>query len=181
MKHKRKGYVSLAFYSHTDSSQRVSDSYQSHWFTYFELTYSHPPSLSVCLSFFSFFFFKHRCLLFRPLYHHHLCQCRSSGDGTPDASFPISLQAKLHSSGLPLTAAVHHGAPSLQRKPIPGGVRSQILPLQRCRAQLLFSHLHSGRELLGGNGRLRRVIVGTDAVVLVKQELESVDIFICCI
>lgn len=95
-----------------------------------------------------FFYFLRRCLLLRPLRHHHLCQRRTSGDRSPDSSFLNSLQAKLHSPGLPVTAAVHHRASSLHRKPIPGGVRSQVLPLQRCGAQLLFSRLHGGRKLL---------------------------------
>lgn len=87
-----------------------------------------------------------RCLLLWSLCHHHLCQCRSGGDRKPDASLPVRLQTKLHSSRLPVSSAVHHREPSLHRKPFPGGVRSQILPVQRCSAQLLFSHLHSGRK-----------------------------------
>lgn len=137
LKHKRKAF---------DSGISLPHSLQPHWFTHFDFTQSHPLSLWDWFLF--FLFLPYRCLLFWPLYHHHLCQCRSSSDGTSDASFPNSLQAKLHSTGLPVTTAVHHRAPSLQRKPIPGGICSQILPLQRCRPQLLFSHLHSGRELL---------------------------------
>lgn len=127
--------MTLAFHSHTDCN--LIDSH---------ILILHSRTLPLS-EIGSFSFFIYRCLLFRPLYHHHLCQCRSGSDGTPDASFPNSLQAKLHGTGLPVTAAVHHRAPSLQRKPIPGGICSQILPLQRCRAQLLFSHLHSGREI----------------------------------
>lgn len=89
--------------------------------------------------------FYFRCLLLWPLHHHHLCQRRSSGDGTPDASFSDDVQAELHGSGLPVPAAVHQRAQSLQRQPLPGGVGSQVLPLQRRSAQLLLSHLHSGR------------------------------------
>lgn len=99
-------------------------------------------------SYLLFLIFLRRCLLLRPLRHHHLCQRRTSGDRSPDSSFLNSLQAKLHSPGLPVTAAVHHRASSLHRKPIPGGVRSQVLPLQRCGTQLLFSRLHGGRKLL---------------------------------
>ncbi|TMS23348.1 Phospholipid phosphatase-related protein type 1, partial [Larimichthys crocea] len=87
------------------------------------------------------------CLLLRPLHDHHLCQRRSSGDRKPDASFPVRLQTKLHRSGLPVSAAVHHRPPSLHRKPVPDHVRPEIFPLQRRSAQLLFSHLHSGEEL----------------------------------
>lgn len=96
-----------------------------------------------------------RCLLLRPLHHHYLCQCRSSGDWKPDTSFPVCLQAKLHSSGLPVSAAVHRRAPSLHRKPLLGGIGAQVLPLKRCGPQLLLSHLHSGRKLCGGRWTLK--------------------------
>lgn len=104
------------------------------------------------INFYTEFIFTHflslfpRCVLLRSLCHHHLCQCRSGGDRKSDASLPICLQTKLHSSGLPVSSAVHHREPSLHRKPLPSGVCPQILPVQRCSTQLLFSHLHSGRK-----------------------------------
>lgn len=109
------------------------------------------------LSPFFFFFFYTRCLLLRPLRHHHLRQRRPSGDRSPDPPFPNSLQAKLYGAGLPVTAAVHHGASSLHGQPVPGGVRSQVLPLQRCGAQLLFGRLHGGRKrLMTGIGEKKK-------------------------
>ena len=62
MKHKSKGYVSLAFslpHRHQSAQPFTShlsacffDPYQSEWFTYSELPHTHPFCLSVCPSFF---------------------------------------------------------------------------------------------------------------------------------
>lgn len=155
MKHKSKGYVWLAFHTHTDSSQRnhlisieclfVTLDILTQW-KWLSLHNAHTPSFSLYLS------FSHRCLLLWPLHHHYLCKCWSSGYRKPDTSFPVCLQAKLHSSGLSVSTAVHRRAPSLHRTSLPCGVRTQIFPLQRCSTQLLFSHLHSGRKLFWEDG-----------------------------
>lgn len=85
-----------------------------------------------------------RRLLLWPLRHHHLRQRRPGGDRKPDPSLPVCLPPQLHSLGLPVPHAVHHRASRLHREPLPGGVRTQVLPLQGRGPQHLLCCLHSG-------------------------------------
>lgn len=120
---KGEGYVCLAFLSHTNRNTVTFQFPRVSW-----LAWSHSTARSIHTLYLSLSR-SNRRLLLRPLHHHHLCKRWSGGDRKPDTSLPVCLQAKLHRSGMPVPAAVHHRAPGLHRKPVRGGVRTQILPL----------------------------------------------------
>ncbi len=88
-----------------------------------------------------------RSVFLWPLYHHHLCQCRAGSDRKPDTSFLVNLPSKLHSTGLPFTAAVHHRETSVHRKPLPHHLRPQIFPLQGRSAEYVLGCLYSGEYI----------------------------------
>lgn len=85
-----------------------------------------------------------RCVFFWPLYHHHLCQCRAGSDRKPDTSLPVYMPPKLHSTGLPFTAAVHHRAASVHRQPLPHRLCPQIFPLEGRSAEHVLRCLYGG-------------------------------------
>ncbi len=87
-----------------------------------------------------------RCLHLRRVHHHHLCQCWTGSDRKPDASLPVSVPTKLHSTGLPFQPTVHHWAQSLLGKPPHSSICTEILSLQRCGPQCLFCSVYSGED-----------------------------------
>lgn len=87
-----------------------------------------------------------RCLHIRRVYHHHLCQCWAGSDRKPDASLPVSMPTKLHSTGLPFQPTVHHRTQSLHGKPPHSSICTEILSLQRCGPQCLFCSVYSGED-----------------------------------